>query len=323
MRSSVRVLPELFLARLKKIVPSQKLDTVANTFADPKPTTFRVNTLKANRNLVKEKLEREGFRLESISWYPEAFIVREGRLKDLEKTEIYKNGEIYIQNLSSMIPPLVLSPKPGEAVLDLTAAPGSKTTQMASLMKNEGKIIANESDKVRFEKLKSNVLLQGAKNVEVILGYGESIGKKFPEHFDKVLLDAPCSAEGRFDVRTPSSYRYWNLKTVRENAKLQKKLLASAIAALKPGGVLVYSTCTFAPEENEEVINDALERFKGMVEIENVGARHASPLRSLSNQMSGLTAWEGQKFSPEVRKSVRVLPTETMEGFFVAQLRKK
>ena len=323
MRSSVRVLPELFLARLKKIVPSQKLDTVANTFADPKPTTFRINSLKAERNLIKEKLEHEGFRLESVSWYSDAFILREGRLKDLEKTESYRNGEIYVQNLSSMIPPLVLSPKPGEAVLDLTAAPGSKTTQMASLMKNEGKIIANESDKVRFEKLKSNVLLQGAKNVEVILGYGESIGKKFPEHFDKVLLDAPCSAEGRFDVRTPSSYRYWNLKTVRENAKLQKKLLASAIAALKPGGVLVYSTCTFAPEENEEVINDALERFKGMVEIENVGARHASPLRSLSNQMSGLTAWEGQKFSSEVRKSIRILPTETMEGFFVAQLRKK
>ena len=143
MRSSVRVLPELFLARLKKIVPSQKLDTVANTFADPKPTTFRVNTLKANRNLVKEKLEREGFRLESISWYPEAFIVREGRLKDLEKTEIYKNGEIYVQNLSSMIPPLVLDPKPGEIALDLTAAPGSKTTQMASFIKAESKIISN------------------------------------------------------------------------------------------------------------------------------------------------------------------------------------
>ena len=179
MRSSVRILPELFIERLKRIIPSQKLDAVANTFVDSKPTTFRINSLKADRNSVKERLEREGFRLESVSWYPDAFILRGGRLRDLEKTEIYRKGEIYVQNLSSMIPPLVLDPKPGELVLDLTAAPGSKTTQMASLMNGEGKILANESDKIRFEKLKSNIALQSAQNVEAILSHGKSIGKKF------------------------------------------------------------------------------------------------------------------------------------------------
>jgi 16S rRNA (cytosine1407-C5)-methyltransferase len=353
MRSSVRVLPELFLERLRKIIPSQKFDAVANTFSDSKPITFRINTLKTNRSPsplssppqrgrgkgegVKERLEREGFRLESISWYPDAFILREGRLKDLEKTEIYKNGEIYVQNLSSMIPPLVLDPKPGEIVLDLTAAPGSKTTQMACLMNSEDKIIANESDKVRFEKLKTNLEIQGATNVKAILGYGESIGKKYPEYFDKILLDAPCSVEGRFDVRAPSSYRYWNLKTVQESAKLQKKLIASALSALKPGGILVYSTCTFAPEENEEVINDALEKFKGTVEIVDAGAlpcgrpmpreqdqgRHGGlPLHLILNQMPGLISWEGRKFHPSVKKSIRVLPTETMEGFFIAKAHK-
>jgi len=315
MRSAARVLPQIFLERLKKIVPSQKLDSVANTFTDSKPTTFRVNSLKAERNSVKEKLEREKFRLEPVSWYPDAFVLREGRLKDLEKTETYQKGEIYVQNLSSMIPPLVLSPKPGETVLDLTAAPGSKTTQMAALMKGEGQIIANESDKIRYEKLKSNISLQGAQNVEAVLGYGESIGKKFPERFDKILLDAPCSAEGRFDVRTPSTYRYWNLKVVQDNAKLQKKLLASALIALKPSGILVYSTCTFAPEENEDVLNDALAKFPNL-ELEPI------PLK-LPNQMPGLSVWEGRKFTPEVRKSVRVLPTETMEAFFVARIRKK
>lgn len=313
MRSSVRVLPQDFLERFKKIVPSQKFDSVANTFDHPKPTAFRINSLKADRNAIREKLKRLGFRLEAVSWYPEAFILREGRLKELEKTEVYKNGEIYVQNLSSMIPPLVLNPKPGEIILDLTAAPGSKTTQMASLMNGEGKIVANESDKIRFEKLKSNVLLQGAKNVAVVLGYGESVGKKFHKYFDKVLLDAPCSAEGRFDIRTPSSYRYWSLKVVQDIAKLQKKLFTSAILALKPGGILVYSTCTFAPEENEEVLNDTLIKFPDLV-LESVQMK-------LTNQMPGLISWEGRKFSAEIKRSVRILPTETMEGFFVARIR--
>jgi tRNA (cytosine49-C5)-methyltransferase len=315
MRSSVRVLPQDFLSRLKKMIPSQKYDSAANTFSDTKPATFRVNSLKASRDTVKEKLEHENFRLDAVSWYPEAFILREGRLKDLEKTELYQNGEIYVQSLSSMIPPIVLEPKPGETVLDLTAAPGSKTTQMAVLMRGEGKIVACESNEIRFEKLKSNIHLQGVTNVDLILGYGESIGKKFPEHFDKVLLDAPCSAEGRFHIRTSSSYRYWNHKVVQNNAKLQKKLLASAIVALKPSGVLVYSTCTFSPEENEEVINDALTQFPDL-ELEPVSIK-------LTNQMSGLITWEGRGFNPSVRKSVRILPTETMEAFFVAKIRKK
>src|SRR3989338_2017752 len=193
MKSEVQALPKLFLERLRKIIPSQKLDGVANTFASPKPTTFRVNMLKTSRDFVREKLERNGFRLTPVPLYPDAFILREGRLKELEKTDLYLKGEIYVQNLSSMIPPLVLDPQPGEAILDLTAAPGGKTTQMASLMGDEGRIVANESDRIRYEKLKANIELQGASIVEVVLSYGESFGKKFPERFDRVLLDAPCS----------------------------------------------------------------------------------------------------------------------------------
>jgi len=314
-RSEVRSLPQLFLERLKKIIPSQKFDAVANFFTESKPTTFRINSLKTSREEVRKNLEQQGFRLASASWYPDAFMLREGRLRELEKTESYLKGEIYVQNLSSMISPLVLGPKPGERVLDLTAAPGSKTTQMACLM-GEGQIIANESDQIRCAKLKANLELQGAKNVEVILGYGESIGKKFPEYFDRVLLDAPCSAEGRFSVRKPSSYKYWSLKKVYEVAKIQKKLLFSGIAALKKGGVLVYSTCTFAPEENEGVLNEALEKFGEATEIEPVHF-------SIPNQMMGLTSWEGKKFHTSLKKAIRVLPTFEMEGFFVARLRKK
>jgi len=314
-RSEVRVLPELFLNRLKQIIPSQKFDSIANTLSKTKPTTFRINTLKTTKEKVLEKLNQQGFRLRQVSWYSNAFILLEGRRKELEKTESYLQGEIYIQNLSSMIPPLVLDPKAGECVLDLTAAPGSKTTQIAALMNGEGEIIAVENDRVRFEKLKVNVEIQEAGNVSLILVDGQTVGKKYLEYFDRVLLDAPCSAEGRFLTREPSSYRYWDLSKIQKAAKIQKKLLSSALEALKPGGVLVYSTCTFAPEENEEVLNDALIKFPDLA-LESVQIK-------LTNQMAGLISWEGRKFSPEIRKSVRILPTETMEGFFVARIRRR
>lgn len=322
MRSEVRVLPELFLSRLRKIIPSQKWDSIANTFSQPKPTTFRVNTLKSSAQTIREALEKLGLRLQSVPWYRDAFILRQGRLRELEKADVYQRGEIYVQGLSSMLPVLVLDPKPGEHILDLTAAPGSKTTQMSCLMKGEGRIVAIDSDRIRFAKLKANVALQGANNVELLLSYGESIGKKFPGQFDRVLLDVPCSGEGRFETRGPATYRYWTVRKVNEAAQTQKKLLSSAFLALKPGGVLVYSTCTFAPEENEGVVSDLAERFESQIELV-VGPIHELPLCSIPNQMRGLMRWERRDFHPSLKKAVRILPTSEMEGFFIARIRKK
>lgn len=315
MRSEVKVLPEAFLERLRSIIPSQKWDQIANTFSEPKPTTFRVNTLKANANAVRETLGQSGFRSEPVSWCPDAFILRSGRLRELQETDPYRKGEIYVQALSSMIPVLVLDPKPGEMILDLTAAPGSKTTQIACLMKGEGKIVANDNNKVRFFKLKANVELQGASNVMLSLKHGESFGRTHPGEFDRVLLDAPCSAEGRFDVREPASYRYWKEAKVREMARKQRRLLLSGLSALKPGGVLVYSTCTFAPEENEEIIDWALQKSNGGFRLEKI----ALPF---PNQSPGLNGWEGKMFDPAVRQTLRILPNGQMEGFFIAKLRK-
>ncbi len=316
MRSEVGRLPELFLSRLQQIIPSSKWNSIANTFSETKPTTFRVNTLKTTPSEVKRFLEERNFWLTTIPWFGDGFLLRKGRQKDLEATEIYQEGHIYLQSLSSMIPSLVLGPKPGESILDLTAAPGGKTTQMACLMKNEGMIVANESNKVRFEKLKSNLKTQGAENVEAVLSYGESFGNKYPEKFDRVLLDAPCSAEGRFCASEPPSYRYWNLDVVKENAKLQKKLLVSGLKALKPGGVLVYSTCTFSPEENEEVIDSALQLLKDSIELETFKFL-------VLNQTPGFTKWQGRAFGTLLQRTLRILPTPEMEGFYVARIRKK
>lgn len=316
MKSEVRRLPEAFLERLKQILPTGKFDLIANTFAESKPTTFRVNTLKTNRDTAREKLRAGGFRCENVSWYPAAFILREGRLRDLQQTEMYRKGEIYVQALSSMVPVLVLDPQPGEMILDLTAAPGSKTTQIACFMKNEGRLVANDNNRVRFFKLKANVEMQGARNVELSLKYGEAIGRQFPNSFDRVLLDAPCSAEGRFDIREPKSFGFWKPGKTEEMARKQKKLFYSAVEALKSGGILVYSTCTYAPEENESVLAWALQKFKDILSLEPVTL-------PFSNQMRGLLSWRKEIFSPAVKNAVRILPTADMEGFFVAKLKKK
>ncbi len=275
MRTEVKVFPAGFLERLRKILPPGKFDSAANTFAEKVPTTFRVNPLKTSINIIKGKIESHGFRLEPVSWYSGAFILKQGTLRELQQTSEYKNGEIYVQSLSSMLPPLVLDPKHGEIVLDLAAAPGSKTTQMAAMTEGKGKIIACDNNRIRFYKLKANLEMQGAANVEAMLCYGESIRKKFPNYFDKVLLDAPCSSEGRFQANEPASFGYWKLRKVYEMAKKQKKLIASAIQALKPGGTLVYSTCTFAPEENEAVLNWTVQKFGDAIEV---GAIHPSTL---------------------------------------------
>ena len=317
MRSEISKLPLIFLERLKKILPTGKFDQVANTFTDTKPTTFRVNLLKAGSiQSVHEELERKGFRLEPVHWCPEAFILRSGRLRELQETEIYKGGKIYAQSLPSMLPPIILDPKPGELILDLAAAPGSKTTQMAAMMRGNGKLIAVDNNKIRFYRLKANLELQGARHVEAMLSYGESIGRKYPEYFDKILLDAPCSSESRFDVNEPASFKYWKPAKVHEMAYKQKKLFFSAVTALKLGGVLVYSTCTFAPEENEAVLDAVLKKFQGAIALEDIHI-------PIPNRMTGILTWGKESFDPSVRKAVRIIPTSEMEGFFIAKLRKQ
>lgn len=311
-----RSLPEPFLEKLRRIIPTNQWDKTLKTFASERPTTFRVNTLKRNPSSLKEVLEPQGFKIENVPWYKDAFILRKGKQKDLEKTDLYRNGELYVQGLSSMIPPLVLAPQAGEQVLDLTAAPGSKTTQIAGLMKNQGRVVANDNNPIRVEKLKANAVLQGASCVEVLpAGDGGLVWKENFEKFDRVLLDAPCSSEGRFQLDVPSTYGYWKEDTNRKMAKDQRRLFKSAFLGLKPGGTMVYSTCTFAPEENEMILQWALETYGDALEVEKVTV-------PLPAHTQGLAAWGDLKFIPGVLKSLRILPTNDIEGFFVTRLRK-
>jgi 16S rRNA (cytosine1407-C5)-methyltransferase len=244
-----------------------------------------------------------------VPWYADAFVLRSLDERDAEGWDIYRDGRVYLQSVSSMIPALILAPLPGERVLDIAAAPGSKTTQMAALMENRGFILANDVDQVRAERLAYNIRLQGCAIAEVKVGRGEKLGEEMPGAFDRVLVDAPCSGEGRFVVFDPSTSRAWSPKTVADSARVQRRLLESGARALKPGGVLVYSTCTLNAEENEAMVQWAIDTLPLVPE---------KPPLIIPGAYAGMA--RGRHAS--VARALRIFPDEDHEGFFVCRMRK-
>jgi len=305
-------LPKGFLEKLQALYPNH-YQQILNTFLIKKQTTFRVNYLKTDLVSLKKELLEQGLRFHELAFPKGAFIVK-GPLKALQRTSAYQNGAVYVQNVSSMLPVIALSPQNGEKILDLCASPGAKTTQIASLAP-QAEIVAFEKEHVRHCKLEANLKIQGASNVETFAQDGFWVRKKFPEYFDKILVDAPCSTEGLFDLNNPRSYKYWNERKVKELSHKQKSLLHSAVFSLKEGGELVYSTCTFSPEENEEVIDWLLAKFKEQLEIVPIEF-------PLNNVFCGITKWRNKRYSDACKFTRRIIPNEFMEGFFVAKIRK-
>jgi 16S rRNA (cytosine1407-C5)-methyltransferase len=314
----LKKLPEKFLDRIDKIVPEGRKDGVLRSFCERRSTSFRANTLKISADDLEQYLQKQGVDFERIGWNTNAFVLTSesgNDVKSLTEVSLYKEGGFYIQSLSSMIPALVLDPKPNERILDIAAAPGSKTTQLAALMENGGEIVANDISSVRIYKLRANLQQQGVTNTRVTRIPGQLLWKKYPEYFDKALVDAPCSLEGRISCIDPKTYADWSVKRIEFLSQRERFLLRSAVSAVKPGGVIIYSTCTLAPEENEEVVNWILEREKGALRVESIDIAGFLVYRPIMK-------WRKQVFAPEVEKTVRILPSETMEGFFLAKIRK-
>jgi len=308
-------LPELFIQRLKNILPPTLLQDTLNTFDTPFTTTFWINTLKAEPNAVLETLKKQDFNLSPIAHFKNCYQIPQEQRTLLTHSELYSSGKIYIQNLSSMLPVIVLNPQPNENILDLTAAPGSKTIQMACALANQGHIAAVEAVKSRFFQLKTNLEQYDVQNVSTYLKDGRFVWKHCPEQFDKILLDAPCSSEARFKTYDSKTFAYWSEKKIQDMSRKQKQLIYSAIQCLKPGGLLVYSTCSFAPEENELVIQHALKKFQGKIKIEAIQL-------PLTNIQPGLTQWKNKKLDNIVAKTLRILPTFEMSGFYICQFKK-
>ena len=309
------MLPVLFLDRLKLILDDERFARVASTFDAPRPLSVRVNTLKMSLSEAQDYFSSRSIQAEQVPWTQEGFILQGIESKDLSRLDAVCEGKIYIQSLSSMLPVVVLDPQPGEAILDLCAAPGSKTTQMAARMRNQGSIDAVEAIRPRFYRLKSVAGLLGAEIIRAKCLDGRRY-RSGSVLFDKILVDAPCSSESRFKTFDPKTVGYWSTRKIKEMVQKQRGLLLYACRLLKPGGVLLYSTCTFAPEENEGILDWVLRKLP--VEIDLV------PIEiDLVERYTAVTSWNDRDYDPRVKDVFRVLPAGKMEGFFMAKLVRK
>lgn len=311
-------LPEAFLARLSAIVPPERLDAVVASFAAPQPTGFRVNTLRADEAATLAALAEAGVPFAAVDGVPGAFTVPPEARAALLASAPYAAGHVYVQNVSSQLPVVALDPQPGERILDLCAAPGSKTGQIVAATGGQADVTAIEKVRTRAYKLRANLLAQGADGVDVRTADGAHVWRDAPEAFDRVLLDAPCSTEGRFRADDPETTRYWSERKVQEMRAAQRRLLVGAVQALRPGGTLVYATCTFAPEENEGALARALRTFGDAIEVVDAGIPLAGAVARQA--MAPLGAWRDRTFPPDVARALRVLPGEGLEAFFVARL---
>ena len=271
----------------------------------------RITCGESEKEILINNLGSYGIKLEQIEGLQFAYKIIEGH-QTIGKTLEHALGKYYIQSLSSMIPPYVLSPSPGERVLDLCAAPGSKTTQLAAMMKSTGTLIANEPNLQRVKALIYNLDRLSFLNLAVIKEKGELLSKFYENYFDKILVDAPCSALGIIQKKGEVS-NWWNLSQAEKIAELQFRLLVSAIKMAKINAEIVYSTCTLTLEENEVILNKILKKYPvELVEFELPIKTH-----------EGLTNYGDEELNPEIKKSKRMIPWEiNSEGFFVAKLRK-
>ena len=279
--------------------------------------SIRVNTLKISIEELKKRLKTKWKIKQPFKENPEIIIIESKLIPgELGKAREHLLGYYYIQEISSMMPIIALNPKEEELFIDLCAAPGSKTTQAVAYMKNRGTVIANDASMGRISILSTNIQRCGVTNTVITKTPGELLCKKLSElkiNPDKILVDAPCSGEGTIRSSIQSTKMFSN-NLIRKLSKIQKALVKFAIEVLKIDGELVYSTCTHAPEENEEIVSYILENYPEM-EIQKINL----PIKT----RPGIKEWQGRKFHPDVIKSERIYPQDNdTEGFFIAKFRK-
>ncbi len=289
--------------KLEKQYGTKITKEIIEGYQTKRKTTLRINTIKSNIEEIKKELEKEKIEYETIKWSKEALIIKNADEKTIQEMEIYKNGKIYLQSLSSMLPPIILEPKEGTDILDMAAAPGGKTTQIAALTNNKAHITACEKNKIRAERLKYNVDKQGATCVFIMPKDSRFIDDFFS--FDQILLDAPCSGSGTLDYNDANVEKYFTEQLIERSSKTQKTLLSKAIKLLKPGHEMVYSTCSILDCENEDVVSSVIKN--GNIEIVPINFEGMEELPMLPTKISG---------------TLCVKPTELYEGFFVAKIKR-
>ena len=289
--------------KLEKQYGTKITKEIIEGYQTKRKTTLRINTIKSNIEEIKKELEKEKIEYEIVKWSKEALIIKNADEKTIQEMEIYKNGKIYLQSLSSMLPPIILEPQEGTDILDMAAAPGGKTTQIAAITNNKAHITACEKNKIRAERLKYNVDKQGATCVFTMQKDSRFIDDFFS--FDQILLDAPCSGSGTLNYNDANIEKYFTEQLIERSSKTQKTLLSKAIKLLKPGHEMVYSTCSILDCENEDIVTSVIKN--GNIEIVPINFDGMEKLPILPTKIPG---------------TLCVKPTELYEGFFVAKIRK-
>jgi NOL1/NOP2/sun family putative RNA methylase len=308
----------LFIERMKLLLKDEedvkKFFELAKTKAKK---SIRANTLKISPEELINKLKKYNWKvIQPFEKFPEIIIINNNlEPGELGKTKEHILGYYYIQEITSMMPIIALQPTIDDTLLDLCASPGSKTTQAGALMKNQGLIIANDLSISRISILSANLEKCEVTNTIITMHDGLELCKKLMKMnflFDKILVDAPCSGEGNIRA-SPRTYLEWSEGMLERFGKKQKKLASSALELLKVNGEMIYSTCTHAPEENEEVVQYLLDNYD--IEIMDINL----PIKS----REGILEWKRKKFDKNMINCKRIYhPDNDMEGFFLCKIKK-
>ncbi len=308
------MLPKEFTDRLIKQFGSSAANEILRVYSKPRLVSFRFNLGKISEVEGLTKVRALGIKIDRALGVAGGFLVRNKSADEMLNSELGFRGEIYLQGLAAMVPVQILAAMVPDKlvdrieavtpvrILDLCAAPGGKTSQIRSLLGRGVEIVACESDEVRFEKLKNTMRVQGCEDIKLMLVDSARLGEEYQYYFDFILADVPCSAEGKISLKDPRSYGFLSEKNIIACAKAQRRLLRAAVSYLRPGGRIIYSTCTLSPVENEEMVKWLLGEFSSLTGEEIKLAFG----QTRSHGKLGLT----------------ILPTTDREGFFVASVKK-
>ena len=293
----------LFLELLLKQYGKNTTKSILKGYSNNRPITLRANTLKTSINYIKNTLNTLNISFKNVPWYTDALILENTSEEQIKNLDIYKEGFIYLQNLSSMIPPIILNPQENENILDMAAAPGGKTTQMLALSQNKAFITACEKNKIRAERLKYNINKQNANRVNVMTKDSRNLDDFFS--FDKILLDAPCSGSGTINLSNNNLEKIFTKDLINRSTKFQHQLLTKAVKLIKPGHEIIYSTCSILSVENENIVQDFINSNK--LQIIPIDKNVFPDIHFLPTSIAG---------------TLCIAPSELYEGFFVAKLKK-
>ena len=293
------MIPNFLKELLTKEYSEEQVNEILKSYKENKVVSLRINTIKTTTEEIIKYLEEQNITYETNTWSDTALVITNKTENELQELDIYKEGKIYLQSLSSQLPPIFLNPKENEMILDMTAAPGGKTTEIAALSNNKAMITAIEKNKIRSERLQYNIDKQGAKKVTVLNTDARNLNEYFM--FDKILLDAPCSGSGTI---TNNNFDSFNEDLVNRSIKFQTTLINQAIKHLKVGGELIYSTCSILSCENDEIIKSILNSNLELIPLD-------------------LTNYQDiPKLSTKLEGTLCVCPSKYYEGFYVAKIRK-